>query len=86
LHPGLIPRLGQNADSGRVARKGFASKGINLKYLNSHSVSPHVARLTLGFTRAAGLVKELPPQEQLQVRVTADFERRQPRRVQAVVS
>ena len=32
--------------------------------------------LTVGFTRAAGLVKELPPQEQLQARVTADFERR----------
>jgi len=30
--------------------------------------------ITVGFTRAAGLVKELPPQEQLQARVAADFE------------
>jgi hypothetical protein len=42
-------------------------------------------RRTVSFTRAAGLVKKFPPQEQLQARVTADFERRQPRRVQAVV-
>ena len=32
--------------------------------------------LTVGFTRAAGLVKELPLQEQLQARRAADFERR----------
>ncbi|RMF57884.1 MAG: hypothetical protein D6748_10165 [Calditrichaeota bacterium] len=39
-----------------------------------------------GFARAASLVKEPPPQEQLQARVTADSERPWPRRVQAVVS
>jgi len=32
--------------------------------------------ITVGFTRAAGLVKELPLQEQLQARVAADFEPR----------
>jgi len=32
--------------------------------------------ITVGFTRAAGLVKELPPQEQLQARAAADFKRR----------
>jgi hypothetical protein len=35
-----------------------------------------LSRPTVGFTRAAGLVKELPPQEQLQARVDADFKRR----------
>jgi len=35
-----------------------------------------LCRSTVGFTRAAGLVKELSPQEQLQARVAADFERR----------
>jgi hypothetical protein len=44
------------------------------------------AALTVGFTRAAGLVKEPPDQEQLQARLTADFGRRQPRRVEAWVS
>ena len=33
------------------------------------------SRLTVGFTRAAGLVKELSPQEQLQARGAADFKR-----------
>ena len=31
--------------------------------------------LTVGFTRAAGLVTEIPPQGQLQARVAVDFER-----------
>jgi len=30
----------------------------------------------VGFTRAAGLVKDLLPQDQLQARGTADFKRR----------
>jgi hypothetical protein len=42
------------------------------------TVAPALARgaLTVGFTRAAGLVKELPLQEQLQARMIADFGRR----------
>jgi len=41
---------------------------------------------TVGFTRAAGLVTQPSPQNTLKARVVADFERREPRRVQAVVS
>jgi len=40
---------------------------------------------TVGFTRTAGLVKEFPPQEQLQARVAADVRARQGGRLHAVL-
>jgi hypothetical protein len=43
------------------------------------------ALITVEFTRVTGLVKESLSQDTLKARVAVDFERRQPRRVQAVL-
>ena len=57
--------------------KGLAIKNLHVYTTPQHStVSVRAFRITVGFTRAAGLVTEPPPQEQLRARVAADFERR----------
>jgi hypothetical protein len=56
--------------------KGIPWDFPSSKYTQFHRVFRTVSRLTACFTRAAGLVKELLPQEQLQARVAVDLERR----------